>query len=1077
MWCGRQAAALGLSGTVGVEALEESLSGRDPVSGTRLGRELVDRVTADGRTIRAVSGFDATFSAPKALSVWWALTGDARLLEAHDVAVAAALQYLERFGSTTRIRSNGGRLHPDSGGLTMATFRQTTSRADDPQIHTHAVISAKVQTGDGRWLALDARYLKRKQRMLGGLYQSLLRSELSARFGVAFEPIVNGQAEIAGVPAELLRAFSKRAATIELELAARVDEFELREGRAPSRWERAALTRETSADTRARKSGNGAPDLATRWQTEAVQLGWAGAQLSAAIDVAGREAAGNVRPGVTVSDITDRLSAEGSTWGRAEVMQALCDVQRPVAQMPAERWLTALEAACDHIVGRCVDLDPADTTVRRRVSDGRTVWIEPVAPRFTSEAVLVQEEQIVTWAIDAQIDPPAPSTSVVRGSLDPLQAAAAAAVAGHDRLVLVVGPAGAGKTTMLQRAADDLVRDCRDLFGLAPTAKAARVLERDTGIAADTVSKLLHEWTRPDRPPDDDYRLNSGTTVVVDEAGAIGTPALHRLIALAERQRWRLALIGDPLQLQAVGRGGMFHELCAGGRVEQLEHLHRFTHPWEAAASLKLRRGDPTALDAYQAHDRIVAGTLDEHLAQMATVWIDAHRRGDTVALVASTNDHVDAINHAVQAARLTTGDLNGHGLAFLADGDLACIGDIVATRRNHRRLITTEGEPVRNRETWTITAVHDDGAVTVTQQRGHGTVTLPADYVDAHVRLGYAATEHGYQSDTVTTSIGLATSVTTRRGLYVAATRGRDENLIFVITDSHDIAEARDVLDGVVAVDRADVPAVTQRRELARQASPVITRQPQRPVQQGRCQIPDWFPPLLADARRELVEAEQSVAARSNERVRREAALAAAQRELARVDEATRPHRDALAADQTRATQARRAYEAAERRLGSVGRRGRREARRELDIAERIHERADAILERTQQRTAHHLESYDRARRAVEDAGTNLYHRDLAAQLDGNSRRLPGLQRLVAALDTWQHWSNGDTIDTKQILEAAHVLIRRDAKDHRGQCEALGDTLREWSKAAGLISPSVRRETIVSRDIARPDLGFGIEL
>ena len=70
----------------------------------------------------------------------------------------------------------------------MASFRQTTSRDDDPQMHTHVVISAKVQTDDGRWYALDARYLKRQQRMLGGLYQSLLRSELTARFGVDWQP-------------------------------------------------------------------------------------------------------------------------------------------------------------------------------------------------------------------------------------------------------------------------------------------------------------------------------------------------------------------------------------------------------------------------------------------------------------------------------------------------------------------------------------------------------------------------------------------------------------------------------------------------------------------------------------------------------------------------------------------------------------------------------------------------------------------------------------------------------------------------------------------------------------------------
>ena len=217
------------------------LSGRDPATGTQLGRELLDRIDKNGHLVRAVAGFDATFSAPKSLSVWWALTGDQRLLEAHDVAVRAALAHLERFGSTTRVRADGGRLFPDTGGLTMATFRQTTSRADDPQIHTHAVISAKVQTADGRWLALDARYLKRHQRMLGGLYQSVLRAELAHRFGVAWGPIVNGQAEIAGMPAELLDVFSKRSAAIDVALDAKVDEFRQREGRDPSRWELAAL--------------------------------------------------------------------------------------------------------------------------------------------------------------------------------------------------------------------------------------------------------------------------------------------------------------------------------------------------------------------------------------------------------------------------------------------------------------------------------------------------------------------------------------------------------------------------------------------------------------------------------------------------------------------------------------------------------------------------------------------------------------------------------------------------------------------------------------------------------------------
>ena len=438
----------------------------------------------------------------------------------------------------------------------------------------------------------------------------------------------------------------------------------------------------------------------------------------------------------------------------------------------------------------------------------------------------------------AQADPATPSDTVNRDGLDPLQADAAAAVAGDDRLVLVVGPAGAGKTRMLTAAGHDLQTNGRVVFAVAPTAKAARTVERDTGIRADTVAKLLHEWQRTDRPPLPEYQLPAGATLVVDEAGMLSTPALHQIVELAGRNGWRLALVGDPRQLQGVGRGGLFAELCANGRVDELERLHRFTHPWEAAASLQLRRGDPAALDAYEAHGRIIAGTLDDHLARVAATWIDHHDTGRSIAVVASTNDHVDTINHAIQTARLDAGHLDPNVTTRIAAGETVHLGDVVATRRNDRRLVTSAGEPVRNRDTWTVTAITPDGSITVSHQGGHGDVTLPVDYVRDHVRLGYAATAHGWQSDTVDTSIALTSPATTRRGLYVAATRGRDTNTLCVVTDSDDIAEARDVLEAVVAVDRADVPATTQRRTLA-QTAPRTASSPDQAVR-GTGVVPD---------------------------------------------------------------------------------------------------------------------------------------------------------------------------------------------------------------------------------------------
>lgn len=473
-----------------------------------------------------------------------------------------------------------------------------------------------------------------------------------------------------------------------------------------------------------------------------------------------------------------------------------------------------IEAAADRLIGSSVDLDPAHGVGgRMRGSDGRSEWIEPVAAHVTSEAILAEEEAILIWAIDAQTPAAFPSTTTRGEGLDVLQRDAAASVAGHDRLALVVGPAGTGKTTMLRAAVDDLHAQHRFVYGVSPTAKAARTLERETGMSSDTVAKLLYEWSQPDRPPEEAWQLPPGTTLIVDEAGMIGTPNLHSLTRLASRNDWRLALVGDPRQLQAVGRGGMFTELCATGRTIELEHVHRFEQAWEARASLLLRQGDPRALDLYQQHGRIRAGTLEEHLDYFAHQWLQHHDAGATTAVMASTNQQVDRINDRIQSARHGREDLDPSGPVAIAGGEYAYVGDVVATRRNHRHLTTTTGERVRNRDLWTVTNTHDNGNLTVTPLSGHGQITLPANYITDHVRLGYAATEMGTQSDTVTTSLELASRATSCRNLYVAMTRGRKENTVCVITETHDLGEARDILDAVLTNDRADIPATSQRR------------------------------------------------------------------------------------------------------------------------------------------------------------------------------------------------------------------------------------------------------------------------
>jgi hypothetical protein len=109
------------------------------------------------------------------------------------------------------------------------------------------------------------------------------------------------------------------------------------------------------------------------------------------------------------------------------------------------------------------------------------------------------------------------------------------------------------------------------------------------------------------------------------------------------------------------------------------------------------------------------------------------------------------------------------------------------------------------------------DGSLTVSHLDGHGQITLPVDYVRAHVRLGYAATVHGYEGDTVDVSLGVATEATSLRALYVALTRGRQDNRLLVVAD--DLDHTRDVLEQVLTNNRTDIPAVAQRRNLAGRA------------------------------------------------------------------------------------------------------------------------------------------------------------------------------------------------------------------------------------------------------------------
>jgi conjugative relaxase-like TrwC/TraI family protein len=820
-WWGQATDRLGLDGQVDPEAFLAVMAGQDPTTGVDLGRRY-----GEG----SVRGYDATFSAPKSVSVLFAV-GDDRVREqasaAHDRAVEAALGWIEDHAHT-RLRQHGHIMCVDAGGLVVGLFRQHTSRRLDPQVHTHAVIANRVPASDGRWLALDARSMMVDQRSVSAVYHACLRAELTRRLGVEWETPAHGIAEIAGIPKRVLGEFSRRTSGVGRRLEKKLDRFQGDMGREATVRERWRLEREAVLDSRpAKRHDVSLDELHEEWRERTVGLGYEPQRLVHRVLYRVRRLDG-IDHGVTtaLADTAVRSLGEGQSWWRhAELVRELASAVPTTTAVGAVEVVEVLDGLADTVTAeRCVDISrpiPPGASLRR---DGRPITEAAVDRTLTTRSILDEEEELlarVQHRTERQTSRPREIHFIEH--LSPSQQEAVAAVAGDGRLELIVGPAGAGKTTMLAKARLNLALHDRHAFGVAPTATAAEVLSTESHMPADTLDKLLVEHSHPSRPPDPSYDLAAGTTVIVDEAATASTPKLAALFRLADQKDWRLVLVGDPRQFTAVGRGGMFAHLVDSHGAVELDQVHRFQHAWEREASLRLRTGDHKALVEYDKHGRIHGGTQTTMESELIDAWKTARHHGQSVALMANTTDTVTRLNQLAQQSRIMTGELDINTPWLKAGDSLIFVGDEVVTRRNDRRLRTDRDLMVKNRDHWTITDIHRDRSITVTGSTG--SIRLPGEYVTTDVELGYAQTSHASQGRTVDVALLLVDSPADGRGVYTPMTRGREANHAYVVTE--DNQTALDVIGQAISRDWIDQPAIPRRNQL----DPHRARQP---VQEG---------------------------------------------------------------------------------------------------------------------------------------------------------------------------------------------------------------------------------------------------
>lgn len=760
-WLGAGAGELGLDGRVDADVLREVLGGRDPSSGDPLSR---------GRA-RRVPGFDLTFCAPKSVSVLWGLADPEigrGVRAAHEVSVDAALAYLEREACWSR-RGTNGIVAVRGEGFVGAGFRHRTSRAGDPHLHTHVLVANGTRSSDGRWGALDARHLYLHAKTAGHLYRAQLRHELTARLGVAWSPIVNGLADIDGIPDPVLTVFSTRRREIEAKMATR--------GVTSPRAAQYAVL-----DTRQAKPGAVEPSaLRTRWTEQAAETGWDSEQLGAVV--------GQAWPvdlsGERIDELRDRLlgpdglTRQASSFDRRAVLQAWCD------QLPAGADITTIDQLADRTLTdpRVVPLAPADhgqVGTMRHQTTGMRIDTPSTGSRFSTEELLELETRLVERAVshpDAGLgvagEDDVLGALAARPSLSDEQVELVVALTTTGRPVdVVIAAAGTGKTFSLDAARDAWRRSGHHVIGTALAARAAAELEATAGIPSHTIASLLIELDHPEHG-----NLRPRTVLIVDEAGMVGTRQLARILDHAAAAHTKVVLVGDPRQLPEIDAGGLLRGL--GRRIPPL-HLtqnRRQHEAWERHALAQLREGKTDeAISSYDAHGRIhTHDTAPGARDAMSADWWAGTLAGDQVLMLATRWSDVDDLNarartHLHDAGRLTGPTLTLEDRPYQA-------GDRVMALRNDRRLHVRNGTRARITEIDTehrhMTVRTDAGAV----------ITLPARYLDAgHVRHAYATTVHKAQGQTVDRTFVLGSDLLYQEAGYVALSRGRTENRIYLV-------------------------------------------------------------------------------------------------------------------------------------------------------------------------------------------------------------------------------------------------------------------------------------------------------
>ncbi len=837
-------------GVLDGDGYEQWVAGFDPVSG-----QARDRRRENGNPVRFV---EITVNGPKTWSLAAALNPEvsAAYDAAQDRAAEQVIGWVAEHG-TTRAGPQGRQVQVPVEKIEAVTVRHYTSRAGDPHRHLHLQVNARV-FAVGQWRGLHTVGFRDSIEALNGIGHAAVMCDPEFRAALAgagftLDPESGEITELA----PFVGAFSARAAQI----GRNIDRYEAEwrranPGQEPGPTVRRSWDRRAWKDARPDKiAPTDGAELVAAWNQQLTDLGYQDPTPQPGLPIIlDAPRVGEFDRDTAAETIVVRLGARRSAWNAAEV------------RGQAEKAI----AATGLVLDPGVRIELAEDITARAIGACVPLLRHPDVPEhirsLTSRHVLETEADIVTRLAGRASHSPTPAAlSPTAGTgLDEHQHTAVAALAGDAGLVVIEGAAGAGKTTTLAATQTVLEGQGRRMLVVTPTRKAAQVAAREVGTAG-SVAWLIHQhgfrwdtdgrWTRETVEPKPEAQLGRGDLLLVDEAGMLDQDTAQALFTVADEMGARIALVGDRHQLPAVGRGGV---LDLGARwVPPQAHVdlditHRFADPEYAAISLALRTGSPTYTlpppvarqpDGEPVGERNgeVWGALwrrgqvriypseaerTQALADLAADAIGSRdRRARQLLMLADTREQAAALNGAIRDRLVAAGRVDDTHAVVTKAGERLGVGDRVVTRRNDRDLGVT------NRDTWTITAIGDDGSLALRGRKASDLRTLPAGYARQHTELAYATTVYGAQGETTRTGHLVLGEHTSAASAYVAMTRGRHDNIAHLVAE--DEADARSQWEQAFARDRADLGPTVAAAQAAEDIERYGTRKRTRPLEE----------------------------------------------------------------------------------------------------------------------------------------------------------------------------------------------------------------------------------------------------